>query len=435
MTRSLISRAVNPASLALIVSLNLVGSFLLQIILIRSVGLGVETDLYIAAQTLPAVWTAVICACLQGVWLHRFSMDEKSIENSRINYRNAVSQATLIGCGTSLLFIATSAIWFSLLFPGLRSHDPELIFELSAFNWGAAALSISFFPCLLMLRVRGLFIKSELMLLCATLLSLVATYAALQVWGLVGAAAVFFIKAVVISLMYFLLCGVKASATWSRQSKPFEGYADLLKLLAGNSLYKTMPVVDRFLGSLAATGSITSYNLATSGVGAASALLDRSACAPVIAPFGKMVQAGDYRNFRRAYRGALCKLGLLIGLGFLIALLAFGQLSDLFSVLFNASSEVGAQTLTLMLLLTGSLYAAASGTILVAGFYALGDTKTPVVIGIVGFVIGLVLKVQLFSSFGMSGLAAASSLYLLINIFAFLLVLERKVVRRMQHAS
>ena len=435
MTRSLIRRALSPASLALVVSLNLVGSFLLQIILIRSVGLGAETDLYIAAQTLPAVWTAVICACLQGVWLHRFSMDEQSAESSRINYRNAVSQATLIGFGTSLLFIATSALWFALLFPGLRSHDSELIFKLSAFNWGAAALSISFFPCLLMLRVKGLFIKSELMLLGATLLSLVATYVALSFWSLVGAAAVFFIKALVISLLYFLLCGVKASATWSRQANPFEGYPDLLKLLAGNSLYKTMPVVDRFLGSLAATGSITSYNLATSGVGAVSALLDRSACAPVIAPFGKMVQAGDYRNFRRTYRSALWKLGLLIGVGFLISLMAFGQLSDMFSLLFNASPEAGTQTLTLVLLLTGSLYAAASGTILVAGFYALGDTKTPVVIGIAGFVIGLALKIQLFSNFGMDGLAAASSLYLLINIFAFLLVLERKVTRRMQHVS
>jgi peptidoglycan biosynthesis protein MviN/MurJ (putative lipid II flippase) len=419
----------------LVVSLNLIGAFLLQIILIRSVGLGAETDLYIAVQTLPAVWTAVMCACLQGVWLHRFSMDDRSAKGSYINYRNAVSQATLIGFGSSLLFISTSAFWFGFLFPGMRSHDAELIFKLSAFNWGAAALTISFFPCLLMLRVKGLFIKSELMLLGITLISLIATYVALHFWGLVGAAAVFFIKALVINFLYFLLYGVKASATWSRKANPFEAYPDLLKLLAGNSLYKTMPVVDRFLGSLAATGSITSYNLATSGVGAVSALLDRSACAPVIAPFGKMVQAGDYRNFQKSYRSALWKLGVFIGAGFVISLMALGQLSNMFSLLFNASSDAGVQTLTLVLLLTGSLYAAASGTILVAGFYALGDTKTPVIIGIAGFVIGVVLKIQLFSKLGMEGLAAASSLYLLINIFAFLLVLERKVTRRMQHAS
>lgn len=429
------SGAQKPVTLALIVALNLVGSFALQIIIIRNLGIGTDTDLYIAAQTLPAVWTAIICACIQGVWLHRFSMFSENPSHNHTNYLNAVSQSTLIGVVSSLAFIATTHIWFDLLFPGLKDADSMVIFHISALNWGAAALSISFFPCLLMLRVRGIFVTSEFLLLAATAASLLATYLVIGRWGLTGAATVFFCKALVVSVVYFLLGGIKASETWSFRANVTHGWRDFMNLLGGTALYKTMPIVDRFFGSLAASGSITSYNLATSGMGAASALLDRSTCAPIIAPFGKIVQSGDYTKFRNAYRSSLVKLAALIGLISITLIGAFDPLSDFLEILFKSPEGTGDQMMTLMLILMGTLYSASSGTILVAAFYAMGDTRTPVVIGLLGFGLGITLKINLFQIWGMHGLAAASSIYLSTNIFAFFIMLERKVDTRVKHAS
>jgi len=421
--------------LALIVALNLVGSFALQIIIIRNLGIGMDTDLYIAAQTLPAVWTAIICACIQGVWLHRFSMSSGSPANHRTNYLNAVSQSTLIGVVSSLAFVVTTHFWFDLLFPGLRDADSTVIFQVSALNWGAAALSISFFPCLLMLRVRGIFVTSEFLLLSATAASLLATYFVIEKWGLTGAAAVFFCKALVVSGLYFLLGGIKASDTWSLRANVTQGWRDFINLLGGTSLYKTMPLVDRFFGSLSAAGSITSYNLATSGIGAASALLDRSACAPIITPFGKLVQSGDYTKFKKAYRSSLINLAVLIGLISIALFGAFDPLSDFLEIIFKSPKGTGNQMMTLVLILMGTLYAASTGTILVAAFYALGDTRTPVVIGLLGFAFGLILKIKLFQAWGLHGLAAASSIYLSTNIFVFYIMLEKKVGTRVKHAN
>lgn len=433
MIRRLIKLSLNPASLALIVALNLIGSFALQIIIIRSVGLGAETDLYIAAQTLPAICTAVMCASLQGVWLHRFSMDAQELES--FVYNTAISQATLIGLGAALFFSLTSMLWFGVLFPGLADEDQSLISTLNLLNWGGTAVSVAFFPCLLVLRVRGRFVQSELMLFIATVLSIVGTYLALNHWGLVGAAAIFFMKALCVGLAYFLLCGFKVSNLWPRHITISEGSADLLRLISGNSLYKTMPIADRFFGSMAAAGSITSYNLATSGTGALAALLDRAVCAPVIAPFGRFVRAADYIGFKNAYRRVLIGLALFVSLGIIFVIGFFEPLSAWFATIFNSSQEAGEQTLKLTLLLMGSLYAAASGTVLVAGFYALGDTKTPVLIGMIGFIIGIALKILLFPVYGMQGLAMASSTYLMFNIFLFLLILERKVSRKVRNAS
>lgn len=435
MSLRLSSRALQPATLALIVAINLVGSFALQIVIIRNLGIGTETDIYIAAQTLPAVWTAIICACLQGVWLHRFSMSSESPSLNRSNYLDAVSQSTFIGVVSSLAFIVTTHCWFDLLFPGLQGADSTVVFRISALNWGATALSISFFPCLLMLRVRGIFVTSEFLLLSATAASLLATSLVIEKWGLTGAATVFFCKALVVSILYFMLGGIKASETWSLRAKVTHGWRDFINLFGGTSLYKSMPLVDRFFSSLAASGSITSYNLATSGIGAASALLDRSACAPIIAPFGKLVQSGDYTKFKKAYRSSLINLALFIGFISIALIGAFDPLNHFLEILFKSPKGTGNQMMTLVLILMGTLYAASSGTILVAAFYAMGDTRTPVVIGLLGFALGIILKIKLFQTWGIDGLAAASSIYLSTNIFVFFIMLERKVGTRLKHAS
>jgi putative peptidoglycan lipid II flippase len=71
----------------------------------------------------------------------------------------------------------------------------------------------------------------------------------------------------------------------------------------------------------------------------------------------------------------------------------------------------------------GYFVAAAFGDLIAKSFYALGDTRTPSLIGALGFTIGIGFKVVGVHWGGAYGLAWASSLYYLLNASAMLAIL------------
>jgi len=75
----------------------------------------------------------------------------------------------------------------------------------------------------------------------------------------------------------------------------------------------------------------------------------------------------------------------------------------------------------------GWIYAGAWGAILTNAFYALQETKTVVVIGILGTVLYLVLSFLLYKPLGFLGLALALSAMAGFNAIVFILVLRRRL--------
>ena len=57
-------------------------------------------------------------------------------------------------------------------------------------------------------------------------------------------------------------------------------------------------------------------------------------------------------------------------------------------------------------------------------FYAMGDTRTPTMLFIVTYTVYVPIKIIVFLRYGMIGLAAATSLHLIINFLMQLVLLE-----------
>ena len=90
---------------------------------------------------------------------------------------------------------------------------------------------------------------------------------------------------------------------------------------------------------------------------------------------------------------------------------------------------VGVVQVAFLVLLLGFVLVAAAGTAVVAVFYAMGDTRTPALIGSAGFVLGLAAKAAGFLAAGLPGLAAATSLYYLLNLGALVYFAWRRLER------
>ncbi len=70
----------------------------------------------------------------------------------------------------------------------------------------------------------------------------------------------------------------------------------------------------------------------------------------------------------------------------------------------------------------------ALGTFLANLFYAVPDTKTPTIIGVIGFLIGVVLKIVLSSVLSYKGIALASTLYYGLNVIIMFIFLKRQAI-------
>ena len=81
----------------------------------------------------------------------------------------------------------------------------------------------------------------------------------------------------------------------------------------------------------------------------------------------------------------------------------------------------------LITLSMGMFIGASMGELLARGFYVLGDTRSPTLIGVVSLTIGLVLKYLLFKNIGIWGIAIGVSIYYLLSASSLTLLLAKRM--------
>lgn len=419
MTRSL--------QLGLLVSLQLLCTFVAQVFVLRLAGVDSVTDAYIAAQAVPLVLSAIVISALQSVWLPRFANTPIENEAWRAEQSSAQGQAAILGGGLVLFLAASAALWLPLLFSGFSETQQELtkgyslvFFLASAFNTQSALLTAA-------LRARDQFVVAELLALGGTILSVAAIYLLLPSFGIVAAVWIALARAVLVYSAQLALAGwprLSLTAGW----RCTETWEQMRPLLFGASIYKASPLVDRYWASFAPAGGVTTLGLAQSAMGALSTILERALCVPVIPVLSRLAKAGRYRELRHAYRSGSLKLLLLV-LALDGALLALKPLSIAAIMMVIRVDQPSAEVIWLLcLILSGYLFSSAAGSLVVSSFYAMGDTKTPVKIGMFGFAAGIVIKSAGFILFQLPGLCFAISFYYLANMAALWLLLEKRLI-------
>ncbi len=404
----------------------MLATMLSQLLVIRIVGVGPDTDAYIAAQAVPSVLVAIITTALQSVWLPRLAVLSGDVVAWRQEQSIAQGQAALLGGGLILLVGLSIALWQPLLYPGLGAQQQQIAMEFSLVMLLAAAFNSQSTLLAVALRARNRFLAAEFTALLGTLLSLVAMYFALPVWGLVVAVWIALARAI---LVYVVQLGL---ANWPPVSfKKGWGCKETWKLmrplLFGTSIYKTSPLVDRYWASQTQAGGLTTLSLAQTGMAALATILERAICMPITPSLARHVAQSDYVGLRLAYRKGVFHISIAVFLlGALLLVLKPHFLVAITTIL-NIQIETASALWLMCLLLLGYLHVAASGTVAVAAFYAMGNTKTPVQISMISFIASVGIRSYGYLIFGIPGLVLATSTYYVINMLAMCLFLEKTI--------
>ncbi|MFI8983285.1 hypothetical protein [Ectopseudomonas khazarica] len=410
---------------AFVVVLQLVISIAVQVLIVRLVGVGIETDVFVAVQAFAIVITTILVSACQSAWVPRFSTFEERGGSFRDELSVAQGQMTILG-GVFLLFILTCGFWFPLLF-SVDVGGGQLYFVTIAVGVAAFFNTLSTILTLA-IRVSGGGVIGESIGLLGAVCSLILVVLIVPVYGLEGAVLIVLFRSVLVWALSWRILKYP-SFSMVRGGREKEAWLAMRPLLYAGAIYKTAPIFDRYWISKDAVGVLTVYTLAQTAMSAFATVIDRSLCIPFLPIFSKYAEAARYSELRRSYRGLLLKVAALFVL-FILAFVLVREWVVGFLSLFVFDEHVANMFWLFCVCLIGYSFGVVSGNVLVAVFYALKNTVTPTKIGMVGFFLGLAIKVAAYFYGGTIGVLLSISIYYLVNVLFLIIFLEVELNER-----
>src|SRR5262249_49168894 len=388
---------------------------------VTRLGIGLETDAFFASGALPQLIFLVTSVSLTQVLVPLLAtQDERTFRRDSWSFFLGVSGVFVI---LAVVLFATTHFWVSLLVPGFAPAGRQLTVTLTRIQLLAMIGNAAVVVLWSVYYARQKFIWAESSSLIANAIGLLFLFWTLGAYGIKAAA---WATVVTLGLKVALLMPVLGR--WQRpQWNSFamkEAWRRIKPFLLGETYAKSVPLVDRFLTSLTAAGSLSLLYIGQQAYAAINLIFTRAIATPSVPRLAIAAKSGQWPSFRHIYRQRL-----LLMLGITIAACA-----GLFLVgepilrLMIGHGGITAQNVHqlwwIMLALGGLLVGGAAGQVTAGAFYATGDTRTPTMLFIGTYTVYVPIKIIVFLRYGVTGLAASTSLHLIINFLLMFLVLE-----------
>lgn len=259
-------------SIGALVGIQLVAAFAIQLVVLRVVSAGFETDAFIAAQTLPLLAASIVGTALQNIWQPRLATTAPS--QRRLELEAALAMTCAVVLPLAAVLAALSSPIVRVLFVGFSLKQVELTVELMRIGLIGVVFNILALILAASGRAEGRFVAVEAVPTAMSLLALVGISVLVPVMGVRGATWILTARAILALLVMWIMLG--RPWPWYRRDVPLAATArGVFALMGGSSFYKLGPLVDRYWGSQSPSGQLTLYNLAQSGMGAVATLLER----------------------------------------------------------------------------------------------------------------------------------------------------------------
>ena len=228
---------------------------------------------------------------------------------------------------------------------------------------------------------------------------------------------------------------------WGRYARPDwraaggrTSFTRLLPLMGGATYYKLDPMVERVLASFAPAGHLSLLHLGQQASAAGNQILTKAIVNPIMPALAELAAARLWPDFARLTWRRLT-IVLSMTLAAWIAMAAVGR--PVLGLVLGRWLDPAEIVLlhTILVALGGVWLGGAAGQVLTVGFFALGDTRTPTTVGVIGFTIGIPLKILCYWWWGVVGLAIATSAYTACNAVAHHTLLRRGLGRRVALAA
>lgn len=405
---------------------NSVLAILMPLMVVKQLGIGVQTDAFFASGALPQFMFFVTSSALAHVLVPVLATE--SDESFRRDAWGFFVGVTVIFSLFAVLLYLTASYWVTLLVPGFSAEAKQLTITLSRIQLLSLVGNASIAVLWSVHNARQRFIWPELAQITANIIALVFLYVTLPVWGISAAvwATVVGLGVRLVLLSPFL--GRWQGTEWNspamketrRRIKPF---------IFGQIYSRTDPLIDRFLASMTSTGSLSLLHLGRQAYSAVTIVIGKAVTGPTVPKLALCVKRSDWQSFKRIYYQRLLWMTGLTAVCF-AGLLFLGEPLLHFMIGRGGVAAQNVHALWLMLIiLIGLLAGGTVGQVVTTAFYVLGDTKTPTRIFNWAYTAYIPIKVGVFFLYGLTGLAIATSVHVVVIFLLQLFVLEKTLPR------
>lgn len=396
-----------------------------QILLARQFGTESDMDAFVAALTLPMVISGILAGALASAYVPVFVETRQRATESA-----AWSMGTQATCW---LFFLTMALWqtaklfaepwMQTLHPGFAEEQVErtaTLFRIlsSLIVWNTlGGLARAWNHCL------GRFAVSGLAGVVGNAITLAVAWQRFGTGGMESVAQAVSIGAVVafgIQMPWIEMASRGWPVTPESQAALRRCFVLMLPLMILLALTQLDPLLDRFLTSKLSPGSVSQLGYATR-LAAAVLTLSTSGLAVVAFPALARHAAERDDDKLRAEIAAALRFLLLLLVPIIAALVWFGEaiIRDLLERGRFSPDDTRVVSVTLTVL-CGMIVGGGLGELTAKVFFSQQNTRTPVIVGLIGFGIGVALKFAWVRSTGVVGLAAATSAFYFLNAVTML---------------
>jgi len=406
--------------------------FALQVVLARWYGAAAAMDAYVAALALPVVMATVLSGPLGYVLVP--AVAERLAHEGETAAARVASQIGLFVLGLSLAIAgvigAAAGPISELLCPGFGEEKLRLTASLLSILSLLLPLNslISYLNALFQAYHR--FTRPAVAGVVGPLVTVVYVVLlhhqqgiAAVAWGLVAGAAV---TAALLLPLFVRLTWQSSSWRQAPAAATRRCLALLVPLVLGAVYWRLEPLVDRWLGSYLASGSLAQLGYAwrlVSGL----ALIGTSGLSTVSFPAISAHAAARRTSELDRELAYAVRFFLFLMVPVCVGVAIFA--GPVVRLLFEHGRFTPADTAAvsvLVVLYVGAIGGGGIGDLFARTFYAEQDTRTPVIVSAVVFTLAVGLKVLLARPWGVMGLAAASSLYYGMNAGVLLTLLVRQ---------
>lgn len=402
---------------------NIASNLLFQWLVLTMLGPGMLTDALFAGMTLPQLFTAIVSSSLTHVLVPILAGELH--EDQRRDAWTLFVYSAAIFAAVAIALIATAGWWVPLIVPGFTAQAKQITVELARISllgmvftgMSAVQAAIGF--------ARHKYLWADAAPMLANLMAVLLLVWLLPRYGIWAAAWVSVLRLLLQTLLLQPLMGKPTTPDRNRPTIQIAWHR-LKPILLGASYYKMDPLVDRFLLSAAATGSLSLLYLGQQLHSAASQVVSKAFAVPAITQLAAAHKQRDQARFAARLTRTLWVMLGVCSAG-VVAFWLVGQPLLVWGMVHGKFTATNASELWVLLLLSsGMLVAGAMGTLTAGAFYAQGDTRTPTWLGSLAFTVGIALKAAMFNYFGVWGLAVAITAYYLSSLFLQWFVLWRR---------
>lgn len=399
--------------------------FALQLLLAKWFGTEADMDAFVAASTLPLAVSGLLAGALSSAFVPVY-IETRERDGETAAWSMAVQLVCWLSLLTLLLWQVAKQFadpWMRTLHPGFNDEQvlrtAELFQTLSSLMvWNSlGGLARAWNHCHRRFAVTGI----------ASLVGNAVTIALAWRAGPSGgmdriaqAVSIGAVTTFALQMPWISIFSRGWPVTLESQSAVKHCLVLMLPLVIGWACNQLDPLVDRYLTSDLSPGSVSQLGYASR---LATAVLTLCTSGLAVVAFPALARHAAERNDDqlRAEIAAALRFLMLLLVPVVVALVSFGSplIRDLLQRGRFSEEDTRVVSRTLAIL-CGMIVGGSLGEIAAKVFYSRQNTRTPVIVGLIGFGIGAALKFHWVRPHGVQGLATATSAFYLLNAVVLL---------------